>query len=125
MSLCLFRRLPSSLIKPSNNLLRRGRIKCFGSNKGKRDSNSKACKIKKELVHFGPPKVIDKDGVPVTQLLGNGSEVVIKVVVYDSKKGKGHRLEAVQVHKLVVWEGSGDGNGSQAVTKAVAGVEAF
>lgn len=80
--------------------------------------------IKNELVHFGPPKVIDKDGLPVTELIGNGSEIVVKVVVYDSKKGKGHRLEGVQVHKLVVWEGNGESK-SSAVTKAVAGVEAF
>lgn len=76
--------------------------------------------IKKDLVHFGAPNVIDTEGRPVNQLVGNGSEVVIKVVVYDSKKGKGHRLETVQVTNLVPYEGNGNGSGG--VTRAPAGV---
>jgi hypothetical protein len=82
--------------------------------------------LKKELVHFGAPKVIDGDGAPVTVAIGNGSDVVVKIVVYDSKKGKGHRLEAVQVVNLIPYEGgSGNGSSSNATVKAVAGVEAF
>lgn len=65
--------------------------------------------IKNELVHFGAPQVIDEQGVPVTTPIGNGSEVVVKVIVYDSKKGKGHRLDGVQVTKLVEYAGSGEG----------------
>lgn len=75
--------------------------------------------IKNELVHFGAPNVIDPEGRTVSELIGNGSEVVVKVVVYDSKKGKGHRLETVQVTNLVVYEGSGGGAG---VTRAPAGL---
>ena len=77
--------------------------------------------IKKDLVHFGAPSVIDDKGAPVTTLLGNGSEVVVKVVVYDSKKGKGHRLKAVQVTKLIPYEGAS----GPAVVRAVEGVAAF
>lgn len=57
--------------------------------------------IKDELVKFDPPAVLDADGNKLDQLVGNGSEVTIKVIVYDTMKGKGHRLEAVKVNKLV------------------------
>lgn len=57
--------------------------------------------IKDELVKFNPPEVIDADGNKLEQLVGNGSDVTIKVIVYDTMKGKGHRLEAVKVNKLV------------------------
>lgn len=57
--------------------------------------------IKEELVKFDPPTVMDTDGAKLDQLVGNGSDVTIKVVVYDTMKGKGHRLEAVKVTKLI------------------------
>lgn len=57
--------------------------------------------IKNELVKFEPPPVTDKDGNTLDKLVGNGSDVTIKVVVYDTIKGKGHRLEAVRVNSLV------------------------
>lgn len=57
--------------------------------------------IKNELVKFEPPAVTDANGNKVEALVGNGSDVTIKVVVYDTIKGKGHRLEAVRVDKLV------------------------
>lgn len=57
--------------------------------------------IKDELVKFDPPVVVDADGNKLDQLVGNGSDVTIKVIVYDTMKGKGHRLEAVKVNKLV------------------------
>lgn len=60
--------------------------------------------IKDELVKFSPPEVIDGNGNKLEQLVGNGSEVTVKVIVYDTMKGKGHRLEAVKVNKLVPYE---------------------
>jgi hypothetical protein len=75
--------------------------------------------IKKELVTFGPPKVVDADGHLLTENIGNGSKVVVKVQVYDGKKGKGHRLEAVQVVDLIVYD---NGNSSAHTPE---GVEAF
>jgi hypothetical protein len=57
--------------------------------------------IKDELVKFNPPDVLDASGNKLEQLVGNGSDVTIKVIVYDTMKGKGHRLEAVKVNKLV------------------------
>lgn len=53
--------------------------------------------IKSELVEFGPPKLSGDEG----KLVGNGSTVEVDVVVYDTIKGKGHRLEAVKVLNLV------------------------
>lgn len=57
--------------------------------------------IKDELVKFDPPAVVDGNGNKLDQLVGNGSDVTVKVIVYDTMKGKGHRLEAVKVNKLV------------------------
>jgi hypothetical protein len=50
-----------------------------------------------------PRKLIFEDGEykPFDGLIGNGSFVEVKVQVYDSQKGKGHRLDAVAVHELV------------------------
>lgn len=60
--------------------------------------------IKNELVKFDPPTVTDASGNKVESLVGNGSDVTIKVVVYDTVKGKGHRLEAVRVDNLIPYE---------------------
>ena len=59
----------------------------------------------KEQVTNGPPGIL-KDGVDFPDgLIGNGSEVTVKVEVYDTpKRGpgtKGHRLIAINVEKLV------------------------
>src|SRR3990167_5588825 len=37
--------------------------------------------MKGELVKFGPPKVVDSKGEPLTDLVGNGSEVTVNVEV--------------------------------------------
>ncbi len=57
--------------------------------------------IKNEVVEFGPPKVLNADNSEFDGLVGNGSEVTIKICVYDTIKGPGHRLESVRVEKLV------------------------
>jgi hypothetical protein len=57
--------------------------------------------MKDELVKFGPPAVFDTNKQPINALLGNGSNVTVKVVVYDTIKGKGHRLEAIRVNNLI------------------------
>lgn len=62
--------------------------------------------IKGEIVTFGPPKVLNPDESVFEGLIGNGSTVTLKVAVYDTMKGKGHRLEAVRVDDLVVYEGA-------------------
>lgn len=57
-----------------------------------------------------PKKLIYTDGKydDFDQLIGNGSLVEVKVQVYDSQKGKGHRLEAVAVHDLVPYGNAED-----------------
>jgi hypothetical protein len=55
--------------------------------------------IKNDVVEFGPPEVVGAEG-----LIGNGSEVTLDVVVYDTIKGKGHRLNRVTVNNLVKYE---------------------
>jgi len=68
--------------------------------------------MKGEVVKFGPPVVLNVSNDPYPEddlpLIGNGSEVTCKVSVYDTMKGKGHRLEAVRIDNLVVYEGSED-----------------
>lgn len=57
----------------------------------------------------GPPLVINEDGDEMTDLIGNGSLVQVKIDTYKvangPMKGKsGHRLEAVKVLELVSYE---------------------
>lgn len=48
-----------------------------------------------------PPKVVDKDKKPFTGIIGNGSDITIKLDVYDTKyANRGHRLVAVMVNRL-------------------------
>lgn len=49
----------------------------------------------------GLPTVINAEGAPINDLIGNGSKVTVKVVVYDTKLGKGTRLETVRVDELI------------------------
>ena len=57
--------------------------------------------IKSKLEILGPPKVISPDNTEFEGLIGNGSRVTAKVAVFDTVKGKGHRLEIVRVDDLV------------------------
>jgi len=65
-------------------------------------------KIGDKLRKFDPPPVLDKDGNPTDVLIGNGSLVTVKVEVYDTKKGKGTRLEAIRIDKLVPYAGNNE-----------------
>lgn len=57
---------------------------------------------KKGVEELGPPDYIDVNGAAIDpKVIGHGSEVTVKVYVYDTSKGKGTRLEAVRVDKLV------------------------
>lgn len=66
-----------------------------------RRPNSK--KVKDDIVEFGKPRVYlrndedEKGYVDFDKPIGNGSEVIAKIALYDTQKGKGHRLEAVLV----------------------------
>lgn len=72
--------------------------------------------IKGELVDFGTPHIfLAKDQIPDAKEtprfegeVGNGSKVTVKVAVYDTVKGKGHRLESVRVDELVEFERGAD-----------------
>lgn len=58
-------------------------------------------------IDFGAPTVFDKDGQPLKEgiLIGNDSTVICKVKVYDTMKGVGSSLEAVQVVDLIPYGG--------------------
>ncbi len=57
---------------------------------------------------LGPPEInIFKDDkyIPMPEgLIGNGSLVTVRVDVYDTRNGKGHRLVAIGVDKLVEYK---------------------
>lgn len=61
--------------------------------------------FKDELVDMGPPIIIDSSKNELKQLIGKGSEVVVKVRAYDTVKGKGHTLDTIMVTNLVKVEG--------------------
>lgn len=58
----------------------------------------------------GAPRVFDSDGniLDENTLIGNGSKGAVLVEVYDTKMGKGHRLEAIKVYDLVPYTKSLD-----------------
>jgi hypothetical protein len=66
-------------------------------------------KIKDEIIDFGKPRVLGEDGAPTNALIGNGSQVTVKVSAFDTMNGVGHRLEAVKVNNLVEYEGKSSG----------------
>lgn len=57
--------------------------------------------MKGQIVEFGPPELMNKD---LSEFEGpfipKDSNVTIKISVYDTRKGTGHRLEAVRVDAL-------------------------
>ncbi len=69
--------------------------------------------MKSEVVVFGPPKVFNADNTEFDGLVGNGSRVTVKISVYDTIKGKGHRWESIRVEDLVEYnpEGGFDSQG--------------
>jgi hypothetical protein len=50
------------------------------------------------------PEVLDENGVPTDEPIGNGSAVTISVDVYDTRMGKGSRLKKVEIDRLVPYE---------------------
>lgn len=48
--------------------------------------------------------VLDSDDKPMTKNIGNGSDVTVKIDIFDTEKGPGHRLLAVRADKLVEYE---------------------
>jgi hypothetical protein len=57
--------------------------------------------------------------------IGNGTKVVARVAIYDTQRGKGHRLEGLEIKDLVIYDKDGtqeskaaDMNGEATVKKA-------
>lgn len=63
----------------------------------------------------GAPRVVigesNPEAFPENTLVGNGTRAKVFFTVYETKMGKGTRLEAVQVLDLVEYESEGDGSG--------------
>lgn len=59
----------------------------------------------------GPPQVVDAEGADWDDgvSIGNGSTVEVAVTIYDSKFGKGTRLDGVKVLELVPYESDESG----------------
>jgi hypothetical protein len=67
-------------------------------------SRKKVQEIAGDLKDMGPPMVIDTNKESFTADIGNGSDVTCKVSIYDTRMGKGTRLEAVRVDNHVVYD---------------------
>lgn len=70
----------------------------------------------KQKITAGGPDIVDADGKPFTDHIGNGSTVTCKIDVYDYDspkfgKGKGMRLVSVRVDKHVPWVKEEGANG--------------
>jgi len=63
---------------------------------------------KKEEIEFSPAKVQlrDDDGIlsSFDGDIGNGSEIILDLAVFDTKKGKGHRFNDIIVTNLVEYK---------------------
>lgn len=59
--------------------------------------------VKGREVGLEPPRVVDKDGKPIDQAIGNGSDGVAKCILWSSKNypGRNIRWEALRVDNLV------------------------
>lgn len=61
----------------------------------------------KTVFKGGAPIVVNEDGDEISDLIGNGSEGIVKIIRYVPKTKKsmvGHHLEAIQVTKLIPYE---------------------
>lgn len=60
----------------------------------------------KESKDFSPPVVVDNEGRPwpSDQLLGNGSEVTLKLEVFQTKLGRTARLESVRIDDWIEYD---------------------
>lgn len=69
--------------------------------------------VKGHEVGLEPPKVIDKDGVPITDMVGNGSDGIAKCVLWSFNpmpgiSGKALRWEALRVDNLIPFDSNKD-----------------
>lgn len=60
--------------------------------------------MKNELVKFAAPEVVDANNQPLSALVGNDSKLTVKVSVFDTMRGKGHRLDKVRVDELIEYK---------------------
>jgi hypothetical protein len=68
-----------------------------------------------KIVDFDPPTVIDKNNQPLDpKIIGNGSVVTVKISAFDTRMGKGHRLESVRVEELVEYKPDAQADENQA-----------
>lgn len=75
--------------------------------------------IKGKKIAFPRPLVVDSNGIPTEQHIGNGSDVTIKLDHYSYRSPKGDtgwaaRLSGVRIDNLVVYERERDGTEEEA-----------
>lgn len=57
------------------------------------------------VIAYTQPEVIDKDGVPMDgSVIGNGSDVVVKLEVYSHKTPTGGNAKAARLHTVKVFD---------------------
>lgn len=80
-----------------------------------RFKRSTSRQVKGKLIGMTPPEVIGTDGEPLLKNIGNGSDGIVKLEVYEhgtpgGGKAKAARLEAVKITNLVPYEPDRDMN---------------
>jgi len=71
---------------------------------------SKTAIRKKDGVANKAPKLVDADGNPLDCLIGNGSNITVKIRPYDTVYGTFGELIAVKVNELVEYESDDSDN---------------
>ena len=68
-------------------------------------------KFKGAITALLPPRIIDKDDQPITALVGNGSDGIVKVEVYSFNKprvGRAARWDSLRIDNFVPYESKRD-----------------
>jgi hypothetical protein len=76
-------------------------------------------------IDFAPPEIIDRDGVPYRDLIGAGSDVTLKLEVYQhavpgtTNKAKAARLAGIMIDNLVPYSRADFGPAQESMVKGL------
>lgn len=81
--------------------------------------------MRSQVINFGAPVIVDREGAPTTRAVGNGSDVTAKILIYEytpqggGGKGIASRWESLRIDNLVPFSNQ---QFTQAEEKATAGL---
>lgn len=71
------------------------------------DTHDKDGKVLKSFRILDDP---ERTSIGERVLIGNGSEIEVEVIAYDTSVGRGHRIEAIKIRELVKYDSEDAGN---------------